>query len=120
MGIKTQRVIQMQAGGGDCNDTNNLVNPGRMENCGNLIDNNCNGLLLIESRFVVQDVQIWMVMATNATCNGDRNNRGGDCNDGPNVNPGAMERCGNQQMIAWAETYLVYPIVPIWIMMALG
>ncbi len=32
-------------GGGDCDDTNNLVKPGRIENCANSVDNDCNGLL---------------------------------------------------------------------------
>ncbi|MBM4292098.1 MAG: hypothetical protein FJ138_12175, partial [Deltaproteobacteria bacterium] len=84
--------------GGDCDDTNNLVKPGRTENCANMIDNNCDGKL------PAQDPQCAMLCADmdndgfqSAMCNGDRGT-GADCDDvDPRVNPRAMELCGNMR-----------------------
>ena len=89
----------VNAGGGDCDDTSNAINPGRVENCANQLDNNCNGLL------PAQDPMCQQACADadgdgyqDAMCNSNSNNRGGDCNDmNPNVYPGAMEICGNQE-----------------------
>ena len=84
--------------GGDCDDTNNLVKPGRPENCANMIDNNCDG------KAPAQDPQCAMQCPDmdndgfqSAMCNGDRNT-GADCDDtDPRVNPRAMEICGNMR-----------------------
>jgi hypothetical protein len=84
------------AGGGDCDDTNNLIKPGRMENCANLVDNDCNGQLPATDPACLSGC----VDADNdgyqsAACNSDPMT-GADCNDeDPRVNPGVMERCGN-------------------------
>ena len=88
----------VNAGGGDCDDTSNAINPGRVENCANMIDNNCNGLLpaqdpMCQQACADQDGDGYQ----DAMCNSNPANRGGDCNDmNPRVFPGAMEICGNQ------------------------
>ena len=84
--------------GGDCDDLSNAINPGRVENCANAIDNNCDGLT------PDRDPQCQQVCPDadndgyqDAMCNSNPANRGGDCNDmNPRVYPGAMEICGNQ------------------------
>lgn len=82
--------------GNDCNDQNQLVNPGAVENCGNNLDDNCNGQ--------VDDPQTCGAACRDLdgdgfqdiTCNPNRQGGGGDCNDANrNVNPGAPEVCGN-------------------------
>jgi len=85
-------------GGGDCDDTNNLVKPGRMENCANSVDNDCNGFLPAADPACAmgcpdEDGDGYQ----SAMCNSNRAN-GADCDDrDPNTNPGAMERCGNMR-----------------------
>jgi hypothetical protein len=88
----------VNGGGGDCDDTSNAINPGRVENCANQIDNNCNGLVPAQDPMCQQacpdaDRDGYQ----DAMCNSNPNNQGGDCNDmNPRVYPGAMEICGNQ------------------------
>lgn len=84
--------------GGDCDDTNNLIKPGRMENCANMIDNDCNGLLPAADPACMmgcpdEDGDGYQ----SAMCNSDRTT-GGDCDDrDQSTHPGAMERCGNMR-----------------------
>ena len=83
--------------GGDCNDYNNAVSPGRNEDCSDVTeDNDCNGQL------PARDLACRQACQDNdgdgyqdAACNNDRRT-GADCNDqDPTVNPGQAERCGN-------------------------
>lgn len=85
-------------GGGDCDDTSNAINPGRVENCANAIDNNCNGLLPAQDPMCQQACpDMDRDGFQDAMCNSDPNQRGGDCDDtNYRVYPGAMEICGNQ------------------------
>ncbi len=84
-------------GGGDCDDNNNLINPGRAENCGNDLDNDCDG------RRPAQDQDCGGSCPDmdrdgfeDAECNADPRRGGGDCDDTEaSINPDAMERCGN-------------------------
>mgnify|MGYP001385628313 CR=1 FL=1 len=85
--------------GGDCNDYNNAVNPGRQEDCGDMNeDNDCNGQVPARDRACLnqcpdQDGDGY----SSSACNSDRRT-GGDCNDqDPSVNPGQTERCGNRK-----------------------
>lgn len=85
--------------GGDCNDYNNAVNPGRSEDCGDMAeDNDCNGQVPARDQACLaacpdQDGDGYSA----ASCNSDRRT-GGDCNDqDPSVNPGQTERCGNRK-----------------------
>jgi hypothetical protein len=83
--------------GGDCNDSNNLINPGRDENCANRIDNNCNGLLPADDPMCGGGdcMDLDGDGFQNVDCNEDRIT-GGDCDDtNAEVNPGVGERCGN-------------------------
>ena len=85
-----------QRGGGDCNDMDALINPGRMENCANMIDNDCNGRVPDVDPACGSCADLDGDGYQTAACNADPNMQGGDCDDqDPNVNPGAMERCGN-------------------------
>ena len=82
--------------GGDCADRDPAIHPGRDENCGNEIDNDCNGQLPSRDPACVAcddlDQDGWEAQ----NCNANRNAQGGDCNDqNPSVNPGAEEICGN-------------------------
>ncbi|MCB9521890.1 MAG: hypothetical protein H6702_00750 [Myxococcales bacterium] len=84
-------------GGGDCDDQNNLVNPGRRENCANRRDNDCNGIAPPEDPACGGGpcADLDGDGFQDAACNEDRAS-GGDCDDtNPNVNPGVGERCGN-------------------------
>lgn len=84
--------------GGDCDDTNNLVKPGRMENCANMIDNDCNGFLpAVDPACMMGCPDADGDGYQSAMCNSDRRT-GGDCDDQDrNTHPGAMERCGNMR-----------------------
>jgi hypothetical protein len=88
--------VNGQPRGGDCDDYNNLVNPGRTEDCGNQVDNNCDGQPPARDQACLaacpdQDGDGYVSSA----CNSNRAT-GGDCNDqDPTVNPGQLERCGN-------------------------
>ena len=82
--------------GGDCDDTNNLVYPGRMENCGNELDNDCNGRVPSRDTACIECGDADGDGFQDATCNPDRTRGGGDCRDDrPDVNPGRGEICGN-------------------------
>jgi len=75
------------SGGSDCNDSNPNVHPGRDENCGNGIDDDCDGL--------VDDADP-ECDCTDADGDGycSEASGGSDCNDSnPNVHPGASEIC---------------------------
>ncbi len=83
-------------GGGDCDDTNELINPGRAENCSSSEDYNCNGKIGLEdpdcSRCNDYDDDGY----EDINCNPDPKNGGGDCDDRrADVNPGAQEIPGN-------------------------
>jgi hypothetical protein len=76
----------------DCNDGDPLVNPGAAEDCGNGIDDNCDGL--------TDEADPLCLVCTDGDGDGYALEGGDcgpvDCNDGdPLVNPGAAEDCGN-------------------------
>lgn len=80
----------------DCNDNDAAINPGAEENCSDGIDNNCNGKLDAADPNAVG----CPVICTDNDGDG-YSVEGGvcgamDCNDSdPNLNPGAMEICGD-------------------------
>ncbi len=99
----TSRHTALQAG--DCDDTNNQVNPGRAEVCGDGIDNNCNDQIDEDNgqgcvlRFEDKDGDGFGMGDGLCTC-GPRPPYtalvGGDCNDlNRNVHPNATESCGD-------------------------
>ena len=82
-----------RATGGDCDETNELRHPGRMENCGNMIDDDCDGVVNNGCGSTCADLD--GDGFEDARCNVSRQS-GADCDDRDiNVNPGQMERCGN-------------------------
>ncbi|MBU0550692.1 putative metal-binding motif-containing protein, partial [Myxococcota bacterium] len=82
--------------GGDCDDQDVAIHPGRDENCDNGIDNDCNGLLPDRDPACVRCADLDQDGWQDIACNADINNRGGDCDDqSANVNPGLNEICGN-------------------------
>jgi MYXO-CTERM domain-containing protein len=69
----------------DCNDQNPSVHPGAQEICGNLVDDDCDGLT---DEGCCQDFDGDGYL--DAACGGN------DCNDAnPHVHPGAVERCND-------------------------
>jgi uncharacterized protein (TIGR03382 family) len=69
----------------DCNDQNPHVHPGAQEICGNLVDDDCDGLT---DEGCCQDFDGDGHL--DAACGGE------DCNDAnPHVHPGAVERCND-------------------------
>ncbi len=94
-------------GGGDCVDTNNVINPGQNENCANGQDENCdgslNGLNAIGCKdfYLDADNDTWTVNIKQCWCVPTNNYKGdgtkpGDCDDTVNtVNPGVAEVCGD-------------------------
>ena len=91
----------------DCNDDDTLVNPSRLEICGNGIDDNCNGTQNdVNAQGCVQlyedvDGDGWGTDRHRCQCFPDDTYRAAyrvqvDCDDGESaVNPGAVEVCGN-------------------------
>jgi hypothetical protein len=93
--------------GGDCNDTNALVNPGVVEVCGNQIDDNCNGQTDEEGCGGCTDFYYDadndsygvtnMKRCLSAPDGNYRATRAGDCDDSnASVNPGAQETCNGK------------------------
>lgn len=83
--------------GGDCDDENNSIRPGRDENCANDIDNDCNGQRPDTDPACIECPDLDNDGYEDASCNPNRDG-GGDCNDqNAEVNPGVGERCGNGQ-----------------------
>ena len=91
--------------GGDCNDGNRAINPGAIEICGNGIDDNCNGRIdegcTLHTFYKDADKDNYgnaAISITNYTGippAGYVSNKT-DCNDNnKNINPGAIEICGN-------------------------
>ncbi len=92
-------------GTGDCNDANNLVNPGVNENCATPVDDNCNGDTndvgatgcLAFGVDLDGDTYSDKNLATKCMCKAAGNYTGtkaGDCQDQNNlVNPGMPELC---------------------------
>jgi len=88
--------------GGDCDDENNRINPGRSERC-NDVDDNCDGEVDNDAvdagtYYVDEDDDTYGDDATAlVTCEaptGDYIRVGGDCDDSDaSVNPGASESC---------------------------
>ncbi|MBU0906745.1 MAG: putative metal-binding motif-containing protein [Nanoarchaeota archaeon] len=78
-------------GGSDCNDGNSAVHPGASENCGNEVDDNCNGLTDLDDEECDlscpdDDVDGYQDEACGGT----------DCDDGDDgIHPEASENCGN-------------------------
>ncbi len=86
-------------GGGDCDDTNSMVYPGRKEICNNAMDDNCDGLFdredTVDCAVICKDLD--QDGYQEASCNPDVNNFGGDCDDtNSTVHPGRGENCGNE------------------------
>ena len=74
--------LTASCGGPDCDDGDPLVNPAEMEQCGNGLDDDCNG--------VVDDLDEDGDGFDDIACDG------ADCDDSdPAVNPAAPEVCGN-------------------------
>jgi hypothetical protein len=70
----------------DCNDNNQWVNPGQIEECNNGVDNDCDGLIDEDCGFD----------STLFDSDNDGFLTGVDCNDSnPWVYPGAFEECNN-------------------------
>ena len=75
--------ISVDDGGRDCNDLNPFQHPGKVENCGNGIDDDCNGLIDGDD---TEDIDRDSFGACGAN--------GGDCDDrDATVNPAATETC---------------------------
>lgn len=82
--------------GGDCDDENNSVRPNREENCGNTVDNDCNGQPPATDPACMSCPDLDGDGFEDAECNPNRQAGGGDCNDQEaDINPGVGERCGN-------------------------
>lgn len=105
-GISTQACSQpigYVANSTDCNDANNLANPGATEICGNGIDDNCNGSTdedcVLYTFYKDSDGDTYGTTAFTVTSNNPTVPSGYvtnslDCNDGdPAVNPDAIEIC---------------------------
>ncbi|MSQ82710.1 MAG: hypothetical protein EXR77_07305, partial [Myxococcales bacterium] len=94
-------------GGGDCADSNGLINPGVMEVCANIIDENCDGSTNgldatgCTNFFLDGDNDTWGVNIKQCWCapTGSYKADGsklGDCDDtAATVNPGVAEVCGD-------------------------
>lgn len=82
-------------GGGDCDDTQPRINPGRLENCGTAgTDYDCNGMAA-DTDPACNCVDLDGDGYQDAACNANPDN-GNDCDDqDPTINPGMPERCGN-------------------------
>ena len=92
----------------DCDDTNAAINPGMQEQCGNFIDDDCDGLT-DSGPNVSGCVPFYADNDSDGFGSGDpvcqcaakgiyAAVKTGDCADSdPNVNPGAKEACGNQK-----------------------
>ncbi len=90
-------------GGGDCDDANFNVNPGKIEICGDGIDNNCNGsqndsgALLCQTYYADVDQDGYGTASSKCQCAPSGNftaSVNGDCNDAADtVNPAAAEIC---------------------------
>ncbi len=80
------------AGGGDCNDASNAVNPGKSEVCDG-IDNNC--AAGADETCKDSDGDGYCVGVSNVSTGCPKG--GGDCNDSNKlVNPGALETCATE------------------------
>ena len=89
----------------DCNDANPLISPGSFEVCGDLIDNNCNGVtdesVSNQLFYMDKDSDGFGTGTGMALCKPDTINGiyysttvNGDCNDAlPKVHPNAQELC---------------------------
>jgi hypothetical protein len=90
-------------GGGDCNDSNNQVYPGRTETCATTYDDNCNGLTNEVAAtncvpwYEDNDTDGYGGPLSACQCAQSANYKvtvGGDCNDTDNkVNAGSLEIC---------------------------
>ncbi len=70
----------------DCNDSDDSINPGATEICGDGIDQNCDGSLICDGGTVDSDGDEYGSIASGGT----------DCNDSDDsINPGAAEICGD-------------------------
>jgi len=88
---------------GDCDDQNAAVNPGRPEQCGNQVDDDCDGATDEEGASGCgwwhpdTDRDGWGSAAKRCLCGPEGSYdapQGGDCNDAdPAVHPGAAEAC---------------------------
>jgi len=89
----------------DCNDNDRQVNPSRLEQCGDGIDNDCDGLTDepgaqgCVNRWIDGDGDSWGGGDPLCTCAREAPylvEQGGDCrDDNPNIHPGRPEVCGD-------------------------
>ncbi len=99
----TAGTIACPNGGGDCDDANFDINPGKVEICGDGIDNNCNGsqndsgALLCQTYYVDVDADGFGGLSSKCQCAPSGNfttQVSGDCSDNnATVNPAAQEIC---------------------------
>jgi hypothetical protein len=93
---------------GDCDDSNPTISPGAVEQCANLIDDNCNGQTDEEGAqgcvpyFYDFDGDNFGITLSKCLCAPDPQTKftalnTGDCNDNDaTVNPSAIEKCNNK------------------------
>jgi hypothetical protein len=99
----TAGTVACPNGGGDCDDANFDVNPGKTEICGDGIDNNCNGsqndagALLCQTYYADVDLDGYGSASSKCQCAGAGNftaTVAGDCNDAnAAINPAMQELC---------------------------
>ena len=91
--------------GGDCNDGNLDINPGKKEDCNTAYDDDCNGsdndinAVDCKNQYTDQDSDGWGTAPFKCLCKAEglfKSEKPGDCDDSKQVvNPGVAEICNN-------------------------